>query len=159
MPRNTDKSFVVRDNRGPKYLKVYNEFYDRFGSVIGPYGLAVYVALCRYIDADSSACWPSYGTIAKGTGMSRRQVIREVAKMEQLRIIAIERNHHTSNVFVLLDTSDTQSPLPSDTQSPPSDRKSPKQSPSNKTIHHRSNKNIDRPSFRPPADVDPLTRP
>ena len=66
-------SFVVRDRR-PGYLRVDNDLYDRFGSQLGPYGLAVYMALCRYVNQDSE-CWPSYATIAKGTGMSKRKVI------------------------------------------------------------------------------------
>jgi hypothetical protein len=103
-------TFVVRDRR-PAFLQVYNDLYDKFGSTLGPYGLAVYVALCRYANQDSE-CWPSYNTIAKGTGMSRRQVIREVARMEELKVISVERNQHTSNVFILLDTSDSQSPPP-----------------------------------------------
>lgn len=127
-------TFVVRDRR-PGYLRVDNILYDRFGSVLGPYGLAVYMALCRYVNQDSE-CWPSYATIAKGTGMSRRQVIREVAKLQHLNVIEIEHriesNKHTSNVFILLDTSDTQSPLVVTHSHHPSDTQSPKQSLINK---------------------------
>lgn len=131
-------SFIVRDRR-PGFLRVYNDLYDNFGSRLGPYGLAVYMALCRYANQDSE-CWPSYNTIAKGTGMSRRQVIREIAKMELLRVLAVERNQHTSNVFILLDTSDTQSPLPVTHSHPSSDTQSPKQSLINKNPHRGSNK-------------------
>ncbi len=120
-------------------------------------GLPVYMGLCRYANQDSE-CWPSYGTLARGTGMSRRQVIREVAKLEGLNIIAVERNHHTANVFVLLDTSDTQSPLPSDTQSPPSDRQSPKQDLIKKITHKRNNKKKEvverKTGYRPAEHAD-----
>jgi len=135
MPSDT---FVVRDRR-PGFLRVDNDLYDRFGPQLGPYGLAVYMALCRYVNQDSE-CWPSYSTIAKGTGMSKRQVIREVAKLEQLKIIAVERNQHTSNVFILLDTSDTQSLLGVTHSHSPSDTQSPKQSPINKISHRGMNK-------------------
>ena len=110
-------SFVVRDRR-PGYLRVDNDLYDRFGSQLGPYGLAVYMALCRYVNQDSE-CWPSYATIAKGTGMSKRKVIYEVKKLERLQVIAIERNQHTSNVFILLDTSAQHAPPPSAQHAPP----------------------------------------
>lgn len=136
MPRND--TFIVRDRR-PGYLRVYNDLYDRFGARLGPYGLAVYVALCRYANAESE-CWPSHTTIAKGTGMSRRQVIREVNKLEQLGVIAVERSKHSSHVYILLDTCDTQSHLPCDTQSHPRDSQSHKQYPINKGIHKGSNK-------------------
>lgn len=147
-------TFIIRDRR-PGYLRVYNDLYDRFGAELGPYGLAVYVALCRYANQDSE-CWPSYNTIAKGTGMSRRQVIREVAKMEGLQIVAIERNKHTSNVFILLDTSDSQSPLPSDSQSLPSDSQSPKQDPVKKNTRNTKNKKVvsDHRSYRPAEYAD-----
>jgi hypothetical protein len=152
MVGNND-TFVVRDRR-PGFLRVYNDLYDKFGSTLGPYGLAVYMGLCRYSNQDSE-CWPSYSTIAKGTGMSRRQVIREVAKLEDLKIIAVERNHHSANVFILLDTSDTQSPPPSDTQSPPSDTLSPKQDLIKKNTRNTRNKKVERTGgYRPPEYAD-----
>lgn len=134
MARN--ETFAIRDRR-PGFLRVYNDLYDSYGAKLGPYGLAVYVALCRYANQDSEA-WPSYSTIARGTGMSRRQVIREIAKMEALGVIAIERNQNHANTFILLDTSDSQSPPPSDSQSPPSDSQSPKQNTKNKRVRHRN---------------------
>ncbi len=123
----SNDTFVVRDRR-PGYLRVYNDLYDRFGAQLGPYGLAVYVALCRYSNQDSE-CWPSYNTIAKGTGMSRRKVIYEIQKMERLFIIELERNQHTSNVFILLDTSAHHAPPPSAHHTPPSAHHEPKQDP------------------------------
>ena len=97
-----DTNFVVRDAR-PGFLRVDNDLYDRFGAQLGPYGLAVYMALCRYANRDSE-CWPSYATIAQGTGMSWRKVASTVAQLEDLGVIAIERNAGTSSTFVLLDT-------------------------------------------------------
>lgn len=141
------ETFVVRDRR-PGYLRVYNDLYDRFGAQLGPYGLAVYVALCRYANQDSE-CWPSFATIAKGTGMSRRQVIREIAKLEGLGIIAVERVLRKPSTFILLDTSDTQS-LGLVTHSHyPSDTQSPEQSPINKIGHRNSNKKDSSKNYRP----------
>ena len=131
-------AFIVRDRR-PGYLRVDNDLYDRFGAQLGPYGLAAYMALCRYANQDSE-CWPSYSTIARGTGMSKRQVMREIVKLEGLKIIAVERNQHTSNVFILLDTSDTQSLPPVTHSHSPSDTQSPEQSPLNKYPHRNRNK-------------------
>lgn len=139
MPRKND-DFIVRDNRGPKYLKVYNDFYDQFGAVLGPYGLAVYIALCRYIDVDSSECNPSYLTLAKGTGMSRRKAIDVIKEMERLHIIAVERTPYRPNVFILLDTSACHAPLTSAHGAPPSARRAPKQESSNNVIHRNKNK-------------------
>jgi len=131
-------TFVVRDRR-PGFLRVDNELYDRFGAQLGPYGLAVYMALCRYVNQDSE-CWPSYSTIAKGTGMSRRKVIYEIQLMEALNIIAVERNQHTSNVFILLDTSAQHAPPPVHRVHSPSAQHAPKQSPVNKVTPRGRNK-------------------
>lgn len=133
-----NQTFVIRDRR-PGYLRVYNDLYDRFGAQLGPFGLAVYVALCRYANQDSE-CWPSYNTIAKGTGMSRRQVMREVVKLEELKIIAVERVLRKPCTFILLDTSDTQSPSLVTHSHHPSDTQSPEQSPINKITHRGMNK-------------------
>lgn len=130
-------SIQIRDAR-PGFLRVDNDLYDRFGAQLGPYGLAVYMALCRYANSASS-CWPSYATIARGTGVSRRKVIYEIAKLEALGVIAIERSVNTSNVFVLLDTSAQdapgsaqRAPLGVHHMHPPSARRAPKQSPMKK---------------------------
>jgi hypothetical protein len=139
MPRND--TFIVRDNRGPKYLKVYNDFYDRYGAELGPYGLALYMALCRYIDVDSSECNPSYDTLAKGTGMCRRKAISEIARMVSMGVIALEKTPYKPNVYILLDTSARHAPLSSARHAPPSAPHAPKQESSNKVTHRRSNKN------------------
>lgn len=129
--------FQIRDAR-PGFLRVDNDLYDRFGAQLGPYGLAVYMALCRYANSASS-CWPSYARIAAGTGVSRRKVIYEIAKMADLGIIAIEHHAGTSNTFVLLDTSAQHAPgsaqhapLPVHHVHPSSARGAPKQSLRNK---------------------------
>lgn len=132
------ETFIVRDRR-PGYLRVDNDVYDRFGPQLGPYGLAVYVALCRYANQDSE-CWPSYSTIARGTGMSKRKVIYEIQKLERLQIIAVERNQHTSNVFILLDTGAQHALPPVHSMHSPGAQHAPKQSPLNKYPHRNRNK-------------------
>jgi hypothetical protein len=119
-------TFVVRDRR-PGYLRVYNDLYDNYGTQLGPYGLAVYVALCRYANQDSE-CWPSFATIAKGTGMSRRKVIYEIQKLERLGIIAVDRLPRKPSTFILLDTSAQHAPPLVHSMHHPSAQHAPKQS-------------------------------
>jgi len=119
-------SFQIRDAR-PGFLRVDNDLYDRYGAELGPYGLAVYMALCRYANV-ASECWPSYATIAQGTGMSRRKVIYEIRKLEDLGVIEVQRNRDTSNVFVLLDTGAQRAPQGVHGVHPSSARRAPKQS-------------------------------
>jgi hypothetical protein len=153
MPRNDERTFEVRDRRTPPFLMVFNTLYDHYGAELGPYGLAVYVALCRHANR-ADQCWPSYATIAKETGMSRRKVIYEVKKMERLQIIEVKRNRHTSNVFTLLDTGAPHAPLTSAHGAPPSARRAPKQDPKTKDTPEGSNKKGEYRNYRPDEYAD-----
>src|SRR5437763_1744851 len=144
-----DIPFIVRDRRRKGFFTIDNLLVDFFGALLGPYGLVVYMALARFANQES-ACWPSLTTIAQRTGMSRRQVIREIDKLQALHLIAVEpqfdstTGEHKANRYILLDVtpsdsqslpSDSQSLGGSDSQSPPSDPQSPKQNIENKTQH------------------------
>ena len=96
---------------------VFNDLYDKHGAQLGPYGLAVYMALCRYANREDE-CWPSYARIAKGTGVSRRQIVREIQKMESLGIIEVGRTQGGVSVYILLDT-DASEALPSASEASP----------------------------------------
>ena len=142
-------TLVIRDRR-PGYLKVYNDLYDNYGAELGPYGHAVYVALCRYANQDSE-CWPSFATIARGTGMSRRKVIYEVQKLERLGIIAIERAERKPSTFILLDTSAPRAPGLVHAVHHPSAQHAPKQSLINKST---SKGNNSKKNYRPDEYAD-----
>ena len=135
---NRNDTFIVRDRR-PGFLRVYNDLYDNYGAQLGPYGLAVYVALCRYANQDSE-CWPSFATIARGTGMSRRKVIYEIQKLERLKIIAVERIPRRPSTFILLDTSAQHAPDLVHHMHHPSAQHAPEQSPLNKSPRRNRNK-------------------
>lgn len=103
----TDPTFEVVDRRKRGYFTVDNVLLDVYGAQLGPYGIAVYCCLARFADADSE-CWPTYRTISNRTGVSRSQVIRELAKLETLGIISItqrftEKGDRRSHLFTLLD--------------------------------------------------------
>ena len=147
-----DVPFIVRDHRRKGFFTIDNELLDRYGDQLGPYGLAVYMALARFANQEGT-CWPSLATIAKRTGMSRMQVIREIAKLQALQLIAVEHQCsemgiHRANLYILLDLpvvvtgSDQGSNsqllgvvTPSDH---PSHQELPKQNTENKT-QHRNN--------------------
>jgi len=105
---NQDTQFQVIDRRKRGYFTVDNIVIDEYGEQLGPHGLAVYMALCRFANADQE-CWPSHATVAKRTGMSRRQVGREIAKLAGLSLILVtpqydtESQVHRSNLYTLLE--------------------------------------------------------
>lgn len=133
---NTELPIIVRDGRRTHFFTIDNILLDQYGKRLGAYGLAVYMALCRFANRQSE-CWPSYQTIAERVGMSRRQVIREIKKLETLGLIAVQPQYdeHTgeqrSNLYILLEVcapqsegddsqsrgNDSQSPPPTDTRS------------------------------------------
>jgi len=143
-----DVPFTVRDRRRKGFFTIDNELLDRYGAQLKAHGLAVYMALARFANQEG-ACWPSLATIAKRTGMSRMQVIRELANLQDRGLIAIEHQYgekgeHKANIYTLLNLPEvvTDSDHPNNTllhgvvtdSDHPSHREKPKQYPENK-IH------------------------
>ena len=80
----------------------------------------VYIAICKFANKKGQ-CYPSYTTIGEWAGISRRQVMRSINELEQLRVITVVRQERTnggftSNLFQI------QQPRGSDSHvTPPSD--------------------------------------
>lgn len=82
------------------------ELLRRDGDELGPYGIAVYAALASYADENSTA-YPSLSSIGDMIGSSRRQVRREIKKLNRLGWIGYEERQKegqgdTSHLFYLL---------------------------------------------------------
>ena len=143
----SDLTFSVEDRRRKGYFTVDNVLLDMYGAQLGPHGIAVYAALARFANSDSE-CWPSYRTITERTGVSRMQIIREINKLEKLKIISItrrvdEKGQRASHLYTLLDIvggGTTQIPGGSTTQVPPGTTQVPKQSLKKKDTHQSNNK-------------------
>lgn len=99
-----DTPIIIRDQRGGQRYFIDNHFLrGGYGRVLGPYGIAVYNVLCLHADGKSQQAFPSYQTIADLSGMSRRQVIRTIKKLEALNLIHVERsNGEAPNRITLL---------------------------------------------------------
>ncbi len=102
-----DAPFTVQDRRRKGFFTIDNDLLDRFGDQLGPYGLAVYMALARFADQDSE-CYPSQSTIAKRTGMSRMQVSRVIEKLQKLQLISAlqqtaPNGAQRTNLYILYD--------------------------------------------------------
>lgn len=70
------------------------------------YDKAVYCILCAYADKDSRSCFPSYRTIARKAGCSRRKAVSVVAHLEELGLIEKKEQHNsigdsTSNLYTV----------------------------------------------------------
>lgn len=89
------------------YFRIPNEIIDTYGEQLGPYGLAILMALARFANAEL-VCWPAMTTLAKRTGMSRRQALKQINLLKELGLIEItpqynpETKEHSSNLYKLL---------------------------------------------------------
>lgn len=111
------------------WFKVENDIIDKHGAELGAYGLAVYMCISRFINQEGVA-WPSYETIAKRTGISRRKVISEVQKLVDLGLVEVTQQfnphtgEHRSNLFSL--PSASYAPPPNAHPASPSEPRTPR---------------------------------
>jgi hypothetical protein len=112
MTANADTPFQVQDRRRHDFTIIDNVIFRKYLSLIGAYCYTVYSILCFHADNTTRECWPSLATIAAETGMSRRQVIREIAKLVELGLVAVEKQvnpetgEYSSNLYILLDVTE-----------------------------------------------------
>jgi hypothetical protein len=71
---------------------------------IGVYAYAVYSAIKMHLNQATGACFPSYATIARMTGMNRSTVIECVKKLTALKMVSPlwrykEDGSHASNQY------------------------------------------------------------
>jgi hypothetical protein len=79
----------IRDKRNGRWWWCHNAIIDKYGSTLGPHGIAVYAALCRYAN-EQGFCWPSVAKIAKDTGMSTNRVRQSLTDLQRVNLISIE---------------------------------------------------------------------
>jgi len=84
---------------------VDNQLLDEFGTLLGPYGLAVYMVLARYANNETQECWPSTRKIAELTGMSRTTVKKELRTLQRLGVVTVQsgRGRYNPNRYTLQD--------------------------------------------------------
>jgi len=102
-----DQTLEVHDGRRAGWHWAQHQIIDIHGAELGPYGLAIYYALCRHTDVDRS-CWPSYATLAKETGMTRRQAIHQMNRLIRMGLVTKEPRKDeagdpTSNRYTITD--------------------------------------------------------
>lgn len=97
---------TVRDRRGGHWAWFHHSVIDDYGAAIGPYGIAVYVCLCRHADREEST-FVGQRTIATEIGAGRTSVNQAVAKLRELGLIEVEdrvdEHGRTTSTYTLLD--------------------------------------------------------
>lgn len=125
----------IQDGRKHSFYIIYNTLIDDFAPQIGVYGIAIYNVLARYA-GDRHEAWPSYQTIAKHLGISRRKVMITIDLLIKTGLIVKEARQlpsgdATSNRYTLLGINSDGSAHnalggapPSEQDAPPSARQS-----------------------------------
>lgn len=89
------------------YFRIPNEIIDTYGEQLGAYGLSILMCLARFANQEL-VCWPAVTTLAKRTGMSRRQALKQINLLKELGLIEItpqynpETKEFSSNLYTLL---------------------------------------------------------
>lgn len=94
---------VIRDRRRRHWHWAPDIIVDLYGGLIGPHGLAVYYALSRYANWETETAKPALVTLSKVTGVSERQVRRELRKLQQFGLISVGQRAGTSSLYKLLE--------------------------------------------------------
>jgi chromosomal replication initiator protein len=97
----------VRDRRRGKRYFIDREFiFEGFAAAVGPFGTSVYNVLSAHADNQGQDSHMYYSTIATLSGMSRRKVIYTITRLEEHRLIEVDRHDRQgkrANDFYLLD--------------------------------------------------------
>lgn len=110
---NNNDTLQVRDKRANNRYFIDNALLrGGWGNKLGPHAIAVYNAIALHADIDTQSAYPSRQKIADLTGMSSRQVSRELEKLAAYKIIHIESRaiQRKSSLIFLLDVDEWTPP-------------------------------------------------
>jgi hypothetical protein len=107
------------DRRRHSFYIIDNDVIDKYGAVIGVYGIAVYNLIARHADKDGENSFPSLSTITKKLGIGRGKAVETIKLLVDTGLI--ECQHRTSasgdadsNLYTLIDLGGSSQPeLPS----------------------------------------------
>lgn len=92
----------ISDKRQGVFV-VDNVVMNHYGALMGAGGIALYVTLCRFANNHSQECYPSIETIKKGTGMDKHTIIRQLIRLEKMRLIKSEKKLGEVTTYTLLE--------------------------------------------------------
>jgi hypothetical protein len=108
MTKDTDGTIEVRDRRKAKRFVIDNAIIDIYGPLVGPYGLAIYMALCRHANGNTQQAFPRIKTLVAETGMSERKAHDVIQHLCQVGLIRHEsgKAEGARNVYHILEVHD-----------------------------------------------------
>jgi hypothetical protein len=109
-PFQSDKKIEITDCRKNSTYIVNDEFIDYVAKLVGVFGGAVYNSLLRHENKRNKKSWPGIDLISEEWGISRPKVIDGLNKLEELKIIQIERSSGKHNNYFINDVSQWKIP-------------------------------------------------
>jgi hypothetical protein len=96
----------IRDSRPRNFFWCDNVIIDDYARRLGPYALAVYMALLRHADQRSQSCFPSLRTLATELGMGKDSVIKALEALKKAKLISVKYRTSSagdaaSNLYVI----------------------------------------------------------
>ena len=74
----------VRSHRRAKWAWFDTAVLDTYGPTLGPIGLSLYMALCRYANSTTGKCWPSLARLSHQCGISQMSASRHLKTLVRL---------------------------------------------------------------------------
>jgi len=97
----------VLDHRQPWRVWVPTYVIRRFGALLGPHGLSVYLSLAWHLTREAPNRWPSIRDVSDQVGCSRSTVERSLRRLRELELLetwpCIDAKGQHSNFWVLID--------------------------------------------------------
>jgi hypothetical protein len=96
----------IRDARPRHFFWCDNVIIDHYASRLGPYALAVYMALLRHADQRTQSCFPSLKTLATELGMGKDSVIKALEALKKAKLISVKHRRSSagdtaSNLYLI----------------------------------------------------------
>jgi DNA-binding MarR family transcriptional regulator len=91
----------VRSGRKANFYITENSFIDNYGREAGPFGIALYHVLERYMNCETRSTWVGTAKMADILNVSQRTVQRHLKALEDLKLIRILRTE-TRTIYVVM---------------------------------------------------------
>ncbi|MBT9175223.1 MAG: hypothetical protein DDT22_00897 [candidate division WS2 bacterium] len=92
----------IRDMRNGDWFWIHKIVIEKYGQVIGAYGIALYNAICYFANNRTQRAYPSAETIAQKIGCDKRTVLEYLEKLENAKLIEVERKPGMVNIYKLI---------------------------------------------------------
>jgi DNA-binding transcriptional ArsR family regulator len=91
----------IRSGRKANFYITENSFIDNYAREAGPFGIALYHVLERYMNCETRSTWVGTAKMAEILSVSQRTVQRHLKTLEDLKLIRILRTE-TRTIYIIM---------------------------------------------------------